>query len=372
MYKFFSFLAIVLLLVGCVPKSKTKEDHTKHNRFAKGFLIDYEKEVLEITSPWQGANIHLSYTKKNTSNIRKEGVMSIALPKQMKRIVSFSTTHIGFLRELGILDHLVGISGANYVNDPALLERIKNGDLQDVGYDNTLNEELILSLKPDVILAYGVGSEVMDLYERFQKFHIPVVVIGEYNELHPLGKLEWIKVFGFLFDKQDLADAIFNKKEIAYTKLVEQVKSSNLKKPSVLTGFPYKDAWWLAGGRTLLAQLIRDAGANYLWDDKKVNKAFVVSFEEVYLKSNKADFWIDCGVMSSKKQIVESDPRFQKFRPFKENHIYNNNLRMSPDGGNDYWESGVVNPELVLKDMIAIFHPELLPEHLFYFYQKIN
>ncbi|QZT37954.1 ABC transporter substrate-binding protein [Halosquirtibacter xylanolyticus] len=367
-------LSFIIVLVGCNERKNNTDKisfESGANKYAKGFTID--SSTLVVTSPWQDAEgFNLKYTILDNSDSTMKSASAFRLPTKINRIISFSTTHLAFLKALGEEEKIVGISGTQYVNDSTTAARIQRGEIQEIGYDNSLNEELIISLKPDVIFAYGVGSEVMELYDRFKKFNIPVVVIGEYNELHPLGKLEWIKVFGLLLDKSKLSNTIFEEKCKEYIKGVNLVKESSQTLPEVMTGFPYKDAWWVAGDKTTLAQFIRDAGGDYIWSDRDENKASPVSFEEVYVRSQKAQFWIDCGMMSSIQQILDTDPRFKSFRPLKEDHIFNNNLRTGASGGNDYWESGVMNPDKVLNDLIAIFHPTLLPNHEFYYYKKLK
>lgn len=377
MYRFAWIVPLLLLLYSCgTKKEKRLTNESKlyeRTQYAKGFYINPNDSEVVVTSPWQGiSDYHLSYYKSDTHKSSEEQTMRVAIPKKINRIITFSTTHIGFLRALGEDHKLVGISGTKYVNDSTIRERIARNEIQDVGYDRSLNEELIISLKPDIIFAYGVGSEVMELYQRFKKFHIPVVVIGEYSEMHPLGKLEWIKVFGYIFGKEKKAQGIFTSKSKKYNELRLLILKDELKLPTVMTGFPYKDSWWMSGTKTTTAQFIRDAGGRYLWNNHNTNKSFPVAFEEVYMKSAKADYWIDCGSMRSRSQILDSDPRFRSFKPWKENQIFNNNKRLSELGGNDFWESGVITPELILEDLIAIFHPQLMPNHSFYYYTKLK
>lgn len=377
MYRFAWVVSCLLLLYSCGTKNEKKltEGATAYQKteYAKGFYINPEDSEVVVTSPWQGiSDYHLCYYKSDTILKSNDHTMTVAIPKKINRIITFSTTHIGFLRALGEDHKLVGISGTKYVNDPTIRKRINSGEIQDVGYDRSLNEELIISLKPDIIFAYGVGSEVMELYQRFKKFNIPVVIIGEYSEMHPLGKLEWIKVFGYIFGKENQAQKIYTDKREKYNNLKSLVSKDSLSLPLVMTGFPYKDSWWMSGSKTTTAQFIRDAGGEYLWSNHNTNKSFPVAFEEVYMKSAKADYWIDCGSMRSRSQILDSDPRFRSFKPWKENHIFNNNKRLSEEGGNDFWESGVITPELILGDLIAIFHPQLMPNHSFYYYTKLK
>ena len=133
-------------------------------------------------------------------------------------------------------------------------------------------------------------------------------------------------------------------------------------RPEVMTGLPWKDSWFVAGGRSFAARLIADAGGNYMWRDIQSSEAMPLDLESVFSRAVSADIWINPGVASS----IEDLPVLKK------GSIYNNNARMSEGGGNDYWESATVRPDLILADLISVFHPELLRDHSMLYYKKLK
>jgi iron complex transport system substrate-binding protein len=143
-------------------------------------------------------------------------------------------------------------------------------------------------------------------------------------------------------------------------------------KPDVMIGLPWKDVWYIPGANSFAAHFIHDAGGSYIWGDKSSNEAIPLSLEAVFEKGKDADIWINPGTAESLKEIIQMDERLSSFQPFKQNRIYNNNRVLNPFGGNDYWESGIMNPQKILADLIKIFHPEIIPEHQFVYYKKLN
>ena len=140
----------------------------------------------------------------------------------------------------------------------------------------------------------------------------------------------------------------------------------------ILSGLPWKGAWYVPGGKSFAAQFIKDAGGSYLWDENRSTEALPLDLEMVYEKALKADCWINPGAASSIKDILQVDKRLGGLDVIKTGMVFNNNAVVNINGGNDYWESGVTNPHLILKDLVKIFHPELLPDHNFIYYKKLE
>ena len=374
------FALLVFGLISCNPGAK--KTCLNNNRstllpifYAKGFKIEnfsnYKK--LWVLSPWQksqGVNFEYYLVPQN-KDIPQELKSKQIIRTPVKRVICLSTSHIGFLRALNVLNSLKGLSGAQYVSDTSAQQAIKKKLILDVGYDQGLNYETILGLKPDLIMAYGVGGEITGIINKLRDLKLNVILNSEYLEESPLAKTEWIKFVGALYDKEKEASEYFNNIEKKYLSIKDKV--ANVKfKPLVLTGLPFKDAWWMAGGRSYLAQLISDAGAEFIWKDSQSKEAFVVSVEDVIMRSAKADYWINCGNVNSIEELLSTDSRFTSFPQVNKNTIYNNNLALSNGGGNDYWERGVVRPDLILSDLVKIFHPECDSDKTFNFYKRIK
>ncbi len=289
----------------------------------------------------------------------------------VKRVICMSTTHVAMMDALGESDAIVGISGSDYITHPDLRLRLEEGEVRDVGADQTLNYELILSLRPDLIMAYGIGAEVNGMVSRLAGLGIPVILNGDYLEDQPLGKTEWIRFVASFFDRDSVADSIFRSVASTYAEYEKLVRDID-QKPSVMTGLPWKDTWYIPGGRSFAAAYIRDAGGNYLWEDLDSREAVPVDLEAIYARAVSADMWINCGAARSLAQIGETDKRLSRFKPVITGRVFNNNARISPAGGNDFWESGVMAPHLILADLISIFHPEILPDHELMYYKQLE
>ncbi len=367
------------LLSGCGSGTKSAKpassDGLVKNSEATGFAIQEFREYKKLTviDPWQkSTDNHFEYYLLE----RGTEIPAALLGKQVfmtpvQKVVCLSTTHIGFLDALGSVDAIAGLSGCNYVTHPGVQKGVADGRIQEVGYEQGLNYELILRIKPDVVFAYGVGSEINAQLNKLKDLGIPVVLVGEYLEKSPVSKAEWINFFGSFFSKQRVADSLFHAIQSNYYK----IKSEALKiakKPAVLTGLPFKDTWWMAGGQSNLAVLIADAGGRFLWNDNSSEEAFPVSLEEVFMRAGKADFWINCGSVGSMAELLSYDQRFASLPVVRNRMVFNNNLRSVPGGGNDYWESGVMHPDLVLADLVKILHPEISQGKEFYYYRKIE
>lgn len=379
----FAFFYIPFLIWGvvcCATGKKKSSDLSVAGRnisvsYAKGFSISDHETYRKVTvlDPWQqSAGISFEYyLVDRDKDIPAQLVGKEVIRTPVKRVICLSTSHIGFLSALNEIPSLKALSGAAYVSDPEVLKAIASKTVFDVGYDQGINYELILSLKPDLIMAYGVGGEVTGFINKLRDLGLNVILNGEYLEENSLAKTEWIKFVGAFYNKDKEAADYFSKIEKNYNEIKQKVASVK-NHPVVLTGLPYKDAWWMAGGNSNLASMISDAGGQFLWNENTSRESFVVSLEEVVVRSAKADFWINCGTVNSLSELLSTDSRFTAFPQVKKKAIFNNNLQMSAGGGNDYWERGVVRPDLILADLVKIFHPECDGGKVFNFYKKIE
>ena len=139
-----------------------------------------------------------------------------------------------------------------------------------------------------------------------------------------------------------------------------------------MTGLPWKDSWYIPGGNSFAAAFIRDAGGDYIWSDMDSHEASPVDLESVFARSPQADIWINSGAARSMEDIRKTDSRLAEFRPYREGNVYNNTARLNPTGGNDFWEQGVMEPHIILADLIRIFHPEVLPGHELRYYEMLH
>ncbi|MCD6565023.1 MAG: ABC transporter substrate-binding protein [Bacteroidales bacterium] len=343
--------------------------------YAKGFRIvefpGYTK--INVHNPWQGAeNVSFTYyLVKSEIDIPKELSGKIVIRTPVKRIVCLSTTHIALLEFVDEISSLVGMSSPQFVTNKEVINALKTGKIIDVGYEKKLDFEKIVHLNPDLVLAYGIGSEVTGYMKKLNELGITVVLNGEYLEKEPLAKAEWVKFIAAFYNKENVTSGKFDKLAQQYNSL-RDIASKEKDKPLVLTGLPWKGVWYVPGGESFAAQFIKDAGGSYLWDKNRSTEALPLDMETVYEKALKADCWINPGAASSIKDILRVDKRLGELDVIQKDVIFNNNAVVNKNGGNDYWESGVTNPHLILKDLVKIFHPELLPDHNFVYYKKVE
>lgn len=370
---FFLFI-LIILIAGCENSRQQNQINENSNIYATGFLVEKKDNYtrLAVFNPWEKAkNVSVEYFLVEKNKIIPDelaGKSVIRTP--VERVICLSTTHLAFLDVLDETGAVTGISGRQYVSNPKIRKRMEQGEVPDVGYGQNLNFEVIVNQKPELVMVYGIGSEVTGYTQKIEELGIPVIIIAEHLEETPLGKTEWINFIAPLFDKEDKAGQYFSKVEQEYNEVRMKTLSAE-NKPKVLVGSPYKDSWWVPGGKSYLAHLITDAGGYYLGTGNNSHESFVISFENAFAWAGQADVWINMGNLASKKEILSADERFKNFRVFNHGKVYNNIKRLSSFGGNDFWESGTVNPHLILKDLTSIFHPELQESDLYY-YQEIK
>src|SRR5688572_4451449 len=342
--------------------------------YASGFKVTYQDDdtkLVEVIYPFQGATSGYKYLlvpKGQTVPEHEAGVRVISIP--LSSIVCTSTTHIPFLDYLGETEKLVGFPTTDYISSEKARRLIDAGKVQELGVDKGLNLERIAMLHPDMVMGYTMNSDYGQ-FKKVEELHVPVVLNAEYLEKHPLGRAEWIKFMALFFNKEKVADSVFVVIEKEYRKtkaLTDQAQT----KPTVLSGVVYGDAWFLPGGQNYAAKLLRDAGYRYLWDADSSNGFLELSFESVYEKAHDADFWIGVGSFSSLKEIESADHRYPRFKPFQQKQVYTSNARKGSKGGSEFLELGYLRPDIILKDLVKIAHPELLEEHELYFHTKLK
>jgi len=372
-------ITAVVLLPGCNNHNSGFDDE-KARSFNNSAKPHFDIEItdtctiLNIYNPWQGAqSVHQKYflVKKEMKEIDIPDSSDVIIVP-VEKIVCTSTTHLAMIKALGHEESVIGFSGTQYIYDPYMISRVKDASIRDIGYDSGLNYELILKMSPDLFMAYGIGGESIGHYQRLRQAGINVLINADYLEEDPLVKTEWLRVFGALYSEEEKADSIILSVRQLYNEIKKSVSDRNNKPPDVLCGLPYKDTWYISPGNSFLSRLIKDAGGNYLWNDTYSDISMPLSIENVFVKAAGADYWINPGIMSTLGQIKDFDRRLSKIGAFKKGNIYNNNRRMSVNGGNDYWESGVLNPHLILQDIAAILDPSSYSRHTLYYFKKLE
>ena len=372
--QFLFFIFFMMCAISCkkepiiVIKSIEPESIIRH---AKGFDIvdDNGIKKLIIKTAFQNSTEVSEYEifKKNSNSTSKNKIIKVPI----QRIALTSTTHIPMVELLNKETTIVGFANTKYVSSEKTSALIAVGKIKEIGKESSLNTEVILDLKPEIVIGFSVSAANKSL-TTLQKSGIPVLYNGDWLEETPLGRAEWIKFFGVLFDKEKQADSIFKVIEANYLK----AKNSALKattKPTILSGaIMSKDIWNLPAGNSFVAQFLKESNTNYLWNNSKGKGSLSLSFESVFEKGKDADFWIAPGYFSSKEQLLQSNQIYTEFEAFKNNKIYTTSTKKGKTGGVLYYELAPVRPDLVLKDLIKITHPNLLPNYTLTFFEKMQ
>ncbi|MEN4760974.1 ABC transporter substrate-binding protein [Chryseobacterium sp. C39-AII1] len=277
-----------------------------------------------------------------------------------KKIILLNASLAGYFSELNAENMIIGVSSPEYIYSDKIQSLVKEGKIQNIGSDQKYDVEKIISLKPDAIFTNYIAS-FQNTYELLKNNGIQVIFLDEYLEQKPLEKTAYIKLFGKLLGKDQEAEAKFKEIEKNYNDLKQLALKSTVK-PTVLANEMYGDVWYLPGGKTSLANYISDANANYILKDNSDEKAVTMSFEEVYAKAGNVQFWVNAGNHISKKEMLNINLFYEKLEVFNKGKIYGISGK-EKNKANDFFESGVVRSDLVLKDYIKIFHPELLPDY---------
>jgi cobalamin transport system substrate-binding protein len=342
--------------------------------YTDGFSIAYFKnyKVITVRTPYPGATESMQYVLVQCGTPAPKGFLDeqiINVP--VKTVVTMSTTYLPILDELGLLDHLVGLDDASYVSNPTVLKMAADGKLTLLGYGSQVNVEKALELKPDLILTYGSGSLDYDAFPVLIKAGLKVVVDAEWLDTSPLGRAEWGKLIAAFFNREADEEALFSKKVELYNQYAALAAGVD-KKPTVFTGSDYQGTWSMPGGHSFAATFLKDAGANYLWADDTSTGSLPLAFEAVFEKAQGADYWLNVGIFATLKDVLSADARYAGFAAYKSGNVWNNDAKTTPAGGDDYYESAVAHPELVLADLIKIFHPDLLPDHQLVYYRQLK
>jgi iron complex transport system substrate-binding protein len=370
---FILFILFVFIHFSCSKPAEQKTETTSLNvKYAKGFSIQREGKntLVTVNYPYQGATSGyqcLLIPRGSKAPEHNAGVQVIEVP--VESIVCTSTTHIPHLDYLGVTDKLVGFPSTDYISSETARKRIDAGFVKDLGIDKGMNLELLYTLKPSLVMAYSMTGDLGQL-KKVQEMGTPVVLNGEYLERDPLGRAEWIKFTSLFFGKEKVADSVFAMVEKEYNSTRDLLRNIQ-QKPSVLCGTVYGDAWFMPGGRNYASKLLQDAGSNYLWASDTTNGWLEISFESVYSRAKDADLWI-VGAFDTFEELKAADQRYSLFKPFETKQVYNYNARKGAKGGNDFLELGYMRPDIILKDLVKIGHPELLPDHQLYFHARLR
>lgn len=367
---------VFFLFIQCKKESQQEaeiQSPANEIHYAKGLEI-YKHNgftIVKITRPWPNAKEQFTYILQEKNGIIPDSLkqfMAISVP--IKSIVVTSTTHIPALELLGVENTLVGFPNTDYISSVKTRKLIATGKVREVGTNETLNTEVLIDMNPDVIVSFGLNNSNPTL-DNLKKSGLKVMLNGDWTEQSPLGKAEWIKFFGALYGLDSKANTLFSEIEKEYKNTLALAQKAT-RKPTVLSGAMFQEQWYVPQGESWASLFLKDAKANYLWADSKGTGSLSLPFETILEKAQEAEYWISPGDFSSLQQMSESNPHYKQFDAFQNKKVYSYAINKGAKGGIVYFEWSPTRPDWVLKDLIKIFHPELLPNHKLFFFQKLE
>lgn len=286
---------------------------------------------------------------------------TLLIDRPLDNLICMSSSHVAALSAIGADSVITAVSGIKYISDPAIRQRwretesgMEGNPLYDIGYEADLDYERIMKLKPDLLLTYTVSGAEPQYIIKLRSLGIPVLVLHDHLEDHPLARAEYLQLFGALTGRQQQADSLFNIVSERYNELCDNESESSKR---LLLNIPYGDAWYIPGGESYMAQLVRDAGGEVLGAVPGASRSSVITMEQAYILSQDADIWLNPGHCRTREELSRIHQLFPKFGPLADGlPIYNNTLRTTSEGGNDFWESGAVRPDLILEDLRNIIY----------------
>ena len=379
-YAIFILLSALLFIISACGQSRNHKDSEYNQtayspKYAERFVIstcadDSGSVLIESIDPWQGAD---SVTKRllvlDENSQVPDGFDGPVLKGKARRIVAMSSSHVAMLDALGAADCIVGVSGLDFISSPSIQKRRQ--DIADIGFEGNIDYERLIALEPDLVTLYATNSRSA-MEPKLRELGIPYIYICEYLENDPLGRAEWIKVIGHISGKVSEADSIISKTAENYIRLKNMIADKSTDRPEVMLNTPYRDSWFMPSLNNYIVRIIEDAGGRYVYRANTSNSSVPIDIEDAYLLTDNATFWLNTGQYKTISELTAAMPRFGDVGPVVNGQVYNNNARTNSGGGNDFFERGAIEPDVILNDLINIFHPGLLPDSTLRYYRRLQ
>lgn len=376
---------VVLLGASCTSKGDKQEKESVSSsqiatadslvqvvpRYAEGFQLTYEKGyvLLDIHDPQNEESTHFQYALVPRGT-KPEGIPAgyTLIETPVRSAICMTSLQLSNFIKLGAEDKVVGITSTRHLFNQTVKKQLEEGKTAKIGIEGNFDNEIIMSINPDLIL---ISPFKRGGYETMKDVGIPLIPHLGYKETTPLGQAEWIKFVGLLLGMEQVANDKFSVIESRYNELKALTAEGKVKKrPVVFSGEIHGGNWYAVGGKSFLAQLFKDAGADYFLKDDDRSGGVTLDFETVYNQADEADYWRIVNSYPgtySYKALQEQDPRYADFRAFKEKGVIYCNMREKP-----FYESMPTEPEVLLADLLHIFHPNLLPDHTPAYYDLLK
>lgn len=373
MNRFVSILSVVIafLTVSCGQKGRVTGQEYGNVRveYAAGFSVRRTPEYTEvrIRDPWDTTKLLQRYVLVERGKALPAGLPEGVLVRTpLKRITAATSVHCGWLDMLGIRQEVAGVCESRYIDVPFVQEGLRKGRIADIGEASSPDVERLIELNPDGMITSPLNNAP---YGRVEKTGIPQIKCVDYMEPTPLGRAEWIRLLALFFDREALADSLFAETVRAYGEvkaLVKEVKE----RPTVVLEMKYGSVWYVSGGSSYMGSLLKDAGADYCWKDDPRGGSFPLAFETVFEQGGEADYWLIKYNRTREMDYRDLENEYAPYAHFaawKNRRIFTCNTGVVP-----YYEEVPIRPDYLLKDLVKIFHPEVLPDYRLRYYRHME
>ncbi|MEG1659518.1 MAG: ABC transporter substrate-binding protein [Bacteroides sp.] len=367
-------LAGVLVLSACGGKSKALPPAAAGTpialRYAAHLTLEEHAGYVQATlrNPWDTARVLHTYLLVDKTAALPEGLPAGTVVRTpVCKAVIYSSVHCSLLQQLDALGSIGGVCDLKYIKLPAVQDGCRAGSIVDTGDGMSPDIEKIIDLHPDAILLSPFENS--GGYGRIEKLNVPIIECADYMETSALGRAEWMRFYGLLFGKRAAADSLFARVEKEYLAL-RQLAATAQAKPTVISDLKSSSAWYIPGGKSTTAAFYADAGGRYVFAADAHSGSVPLAFETVFDKGQEADFWLikyNQPVDKTYGELEKEYAPYANFRAFRTRHLYGcNTARVS------LYEDFPFHPERLLKDLIFVFHPELLAGHTLHYYTPLT
>jgi iron complex transport system substrate-binding protein len=367
-------LAALLFLTGCPPPQAHNQGPEPESvlyevTYAKGFSFG-SRGAYPVLNLFNQRDTLRYLLLPQSAQAPSDAMPVIRVPAQ--RAVLLHSSYLAYFDFCGGLSALCGIADPDFIYLESARQMIRDKRAMPVAQGELVDLEQLLRLQPDLVIDVGFPGTHVREQESLRQWGIPVINLSDWQENTALGRAEWVMAIAALLSVIDETAPRFQEVARSYNDLAAQVAAETELRPEVLVNLPFKGIWYMPGGQSYMAGLLRDAGGYYRWQDEGGTGALSLDLESVYSAAHSADVWINPGTAQTRDEIIAADVRMAAFKPLIKGAVYNCDRRTNDAGGNDYWETGIVRPDLVLSDLAAILHPEVLPGHSLYFFRLLE
>lgn len=365
------------LTTGCVEKFDATADYFPDKvaiEDAENFSVEYRRsyKVVTVKEAYAGGPAErYVLVQCGVPAPRLEGVLAGAqiATVPIASLYSASTTHLPLLVDLQRLDVLTGVSQLKHLAGDEILKRAASGQVREFAPISTIDSELVVSQRPGVLMTGGATSAALAV---IRSAGIPVVANNEWLEPTALARAEWLKYMALFLNEERAAQQLYSEMKVRYKGLSGRAMAvPEDRKPTIMTGRGTRGDFVIAGGRSYVAALIKDAGGRYVWADNIAEGSATIDLEAQIRRAGNADIWINGGGWPSLASMVKDEPRYGEFKAYRTGQVWVYERRLTPTGGNDYWTRAVSHPDIMLADLVKIFHPSLVPQHEFQWYLQV-